>query len=86
MAYRVEISKKAEKELKNIDRNTALRIGIKLMDLVNEPRPRQSVKLKGTDFHRLKVGDYRVIYQIKDSEEIKNILSVGHRREVYRGI
>ena len=86
MAYRVEISKKAEKELKNIDRNTALRIGIRLMALGNEPRPRQSVKLKGTDFHRLKVGDYRVIYQIKDSEEIVNVLSVGHRREVYRGI
>ena len=86
MAYRVEISKKAEKELKNIERNTAVRIGIKLMALGNEPRPRQSVKLKGTDFHRLKVGDYRVIYQIKDSEEIVNVLSVGHRREVYRGI
>lgn len=86
MAYKVEIAKKAEKELKNIDRNTALRIGIKLMDLGNEPRPRQSVKLKGTDFYRLKVGDYRVIYQIKDSEEIVNILGVGHRREVYRRI
>ena len=86
MAYKVEIAKKAEKELKNIDRNTALRIGIKLMDLGNEPRPRQSVKLKGTDFYRFKVGDYRVIYQIKDSEKIVNILGVTHRREVYRRI
>jgi mRNA interferase RelE/StbE len=86
VTYKIEIAKKAEKELKNIDRNTALRIGIKLMDLGNEPRPRQSVKLKGTDFYRFKVGDYRVIYQIKDSEKIVNILGVGHRREVYRRI
>jgi len=86
VSYQVQITKKAEKELKDIDRSMALRIGKKLMDLGNEPRPRQSVKLKGTDFHRLKVGDYRVIYQIKDSEEAVNILSIGHRREVYRGI
>ncbi|MCX5868546.1 MAG: type II toxin-antitoxin system RelE/ParE family toxin [Proteobacteria bacterium] len=42
--------------------------------------------MKGTDFYRFKVGDYRVIYQIKDSEKIVNILGVGHRREVYRRI
>ncbi len=84
MKYSVEITKNAEKELRALSPNIALRIGKQLLTLGENPRPLQSKKLKDTAFYRLRVGDYRVIYTIHDENHTVNILAVGHRREVYR--
>ena len=86
MTYKVEIVKKAEKELKSIDKNIALRIGNSLMKLGRTPHPRQSIRLKGTPFYRLRIGDYRAIYTVNNVDRKVTVLSIGHRREVYKGL
>jgi len=53
--------------------------------LAQEARPAGCVKLAGSpDLYRIRVGDYRIVYQIKDNELLVLVLSIGHRREVYR--
>jgi len=84
MKYSIEITKNAEKELKALHPNIALRIGGKLLTLEENPRPAQSRKLRDTAFYRLRVGDYRIIYTIHDETHKVHILAIGHRREVYR--
>jgi len=82
--YSVEITKNAEKELKALDPNLALRIGKRLLDLGENPQPTQSKKLKDSDYYRLRVGNYRIIYKIYHKIRKIKILAIGHRREVYR--
>ena len=84
MKYTVEITKNAEKELKALSINMAMRIAKRLLALEENPRPAQSKKLKNTTFYRLRVGDYRIIYTICDETRKVKILSIGHRRDVYR--
>jgi mRNA interferase RelE/StbE len=85
MEYRVEVKEPAIKELAKLQPD----IGRKILDsiefLASNPRPRQSIKLReSASSYRLRVGDYRVLYQIYDSEKTVMIFKVGHRREVYR--
>ncbi|MEW6201766.1 MAG: type II toxin-antitoxin system RelE/ParE family toxin [bacterium] len=84
MEYSVIISNSAEKELKSLDHKIADRIGSRLLILEDNPKPPNSKHLKGTTFYRLRIGDYRVIYNIDNEMRIINILSIGHRKEIYR--
>ena len=53
--------------------------------LANQPRPTGAKKLKGRDdLWRIRVGDYRIIYEIRDRILVVLVVRVGHRREVYR--
>ena len=56
----------------------------RLAALETQPRPADVKKLKGRDAWRIRVGDYRVIYEINDRALHVIIVTVGHRREVYR--
>jgi mRNA interferase RelE/StbE len=47
--------------------------------------PNGSIKLKGRAGYRIRVGNYRVIYEIEDSIKIVEVLDVGHRGEIYEG-
>ena len=53
-------------------------------ELAENPRPRNSRKLRGKEGWRIRVGDYRVIYEIDDEAQEVLVLDVGHRRDVYR--
>jgi mRNA interferase RelE/StbE len=56
-----------------------------LLALADDPRPHGSEKLKGSrDQYRLRVGTYRVIYEIRDDRLIVLVLRIGHRKDVYR--
>ncbi|MEA1872434.1 MAG: type II toxin-antitoxin system RelE/ParE family toxin [Chloroflexota bacterium] len=55
-----------------------------ICDLEQEPRPRASAKLTGREGWRIRVGDYRVIYEIDDQQRVVTVLHIGHRRDVYR--
>jgi mRNA interferase RelE/StbE len=82
--YTIEIIPKAEKEfLKLLDR-VQDSIGKKILLLEENPRPFGSKKLKETEFYRIRIGEFRVIYSIDDPVKLVKILSVAHRREVYR--
>ncbi|MGD9857553.1 MAG: type II toxin-antitoxin system RelE/ParE family toxin [Planctomycetaceae bacterium] len=85
MAYRVELKPRADKELRALPQSVQLRVVRALRDLSENPRPAGVKKLAGeTDLYRIRVGDYRVVYQIQDERLLVLVVRVAHRRDVYR--
>jgi mRNA interferase RelE/StbE len=85
MEYRVEVKESAIKELARLQSDIGKRILHSIEMLASNPRPIQSRKLSASiSSHRLRVGDYRVLYQVDDSEKLISVYKVGHRREIYR--
>ena len=84
MTYQLLIKRSAEKELDTLPKQVRIRITNKLVTLEEDPRPAGIKKLRGENAFRIRVGDYRVLYTIDDSDEIVTIYAIGHRREVYR--
>ena len=85
MKYTLQIVSTAERQFLKLQGSLQSRIKSKLFSLEVEPRPHGNQKLHGTDFFRIRIGDYRVIYSIDDTRKIVKVLDIGHRREVYRG-
>jgi mRNA interferase RelE/StbE len=83
MSYRLLILRRAQKELAALPRQIYLRIQKELRELANQPRPSGCRKLTGRDGWRIRVGDYRIIYEIDDANTSLTILHVGHRKDVY---
>jgi len=86
MPYTVEILRRAEKALRALtDRKLYLRLREAIDALAVEPRPHGCTKLSGAkNIYRVRVGDYRIIYQIEDGLLLVLVAEIGHRREVYR--
>jgi mRNA interferase RelE/StbE len=83
--YRVVVERSAEKDLRRLSLDARSRVADALRGLANNPRPAGSRKLAGTKHDwRIRVGDYRVIYEIADEIRVVRIYRVRHRREVYR--
>jgi mRNA interferase RelE/StbE len=83
MSYSLNFSKRAFKELAKINEPFYTNIKIAITNLTENPRPQGSRKLKGRDGYRIRVGDYRIIYDIFDSELVVNIIHLGHRKNIY---
>ncbi|MEO5715719.1 MAG: type II toxin-antitoxin system RelE/ParE family toxin [Luteolibacter sp.] len=84
-SYRVEVAKGVEKDLRKIPAKDVARIIGAIEKLADNPQPQGSVKLSGYDIeYRIRVGDYRVIYQIHDSVLVVLVIEVGHRKDIYR--
>ena len=83
-AYTVRIKRSAEKEMDRLPQRTFDRVVATILALEDEPRPRGSRKLRGTEQYRLRVGSYRILYTVDDAHGIVEVASVGHRRDVYR--
>jgi mRNA interferase RelE/StbE len=84
VSYSVEILLRAVKQLEKLPPEVYPRIRESLVALANEPRPAGCLKLRGREGWRLRVGDYRIIYEIDDETRRVVILDIGHRREIYR--
>ena len=84
MRYRIILPKSVQKELDRLSDEVVKRILARLAGLETNPRPGDVKKLKGRNAWRIRVGDYRVIYEIHDRELQILVITVGHRREVYR--
>jgi mRNA interferase RelE/StbE len=67
-----------------LDRKIIPVIKASIIDLANNPRPYGYRKLKGEEAYRIRVGNYRVIYEINDNSIIVIVVSVGHRKEIYK--
>lgn len=86
-SYKLEFKKSSLKDLKKLDKKVIPLIINKIESLSNNPRSLQSIKLSGAlNSFRLRIGDYRVVYQINDSEKIVTIFGIGHRKEIYRDL
>ena len=85
MAYRIEFKKSARKEILGLPRKMQRRVISAIKALADNPRPENVRKLKGSeDYYRLRVGDYRILYQIADQILTIFVIRVGHRGDVYR--
>ena len=84
-SYDVRLSNKAQKALESLELKLATRIIAALEILATNPMPRNSNKLHGSEnTHRLRIGDYRVIYEMRSSALIIFVIRIGHRRDTYR--
>lgn len=86
MPYEIAWQRAAAKELRKIDRQAQRRIIAAVEELRTDPRPAQSTPLVGApaDWLRIRVGDYRIVYEVHDDRLRVLVLRVGHRRDVYR--
>jgi mRNA interferase RelE/StbE len=83
--YRIFLERAAERELRRLSREIHNRIIRAIQGLVADPRPPGCRKLTGTQNDwRIRVGDYRVVYEIDDKAQVVRVNRVRHRREVYR--
>jgi len=87
LKYRIEIKKSAAKKLKKIPRPDQKRISIAIDNLAeNLPNP-DTTKMKGNNpFHKIRVGDYRIIYEIQNNVLLILIIKIGHRKDIYRNL
>jgi mRNA interferase RelE/StbE len=84
--YRVLLRPAAQRFLRKLrDRSLTARLVAAMRELATQPRPVGCDKLVGTeDLYRIRVGDYRIIYQVRDELLLVLVVKIGHRREVYR--
>jgi mRNA interferase RelE/StbE len=84
VTHKIEILRSAQKQLSKIDRKDQSRIIKAIRELAEEPRPQGSKKLSGRPAWRIRIGSYRVIYEIQDDLFLILVIDIGHRREIYR--
>lgn len=85
--YAVELSKRAAKELRKLDRSVQARMLAALALLRDDPRPATVKALAGhPGYFRVRVGDYRIIYTIHDGKLLVLVLTLGHRGAIYRDL
>lgn len=83
--YEVQISRRAVKSIAALQRNEQLRIRAAIDLLSNTPRPPNCVGITGEhSTYRVRVGSYRIVYEVHDGILLVQVIRVGHRREVYR--
>lgn len=82
--YEVRFHPSAARELERLDPAIRRRLARAVDRLAGEPRGGGAIKLRGADdLWRLRVGDYRVVYQIRDAVLLVLVIRVRHRREAY---
>lgn len=85
MTYKVEFSPSARKMFKKLPQDLQDHIQPKIDALATEPRPSGVKKLKGEEnTYRIRVGSYRVVYEIEDDVLLVTVMRVGGRGEVYK--
>lgn len=82
--YRVVVRKSVSKDMKGIPQKDTLRILSMIKSLANNPRQQGVKKLSGQERYRIRQGNYRILYEIKDDKLIVCVVKVGNRRDVYQ--
>jgi mRNA interferase RelE/StbE len=83
--YEVKLARRAERSLGTMERREQQRIRAALDLLADNTRPPNCVAMQGEDsVYRVRVGDYRIVYEVLDAVLLIQVVRVGHRREVYR--
>ena len=85
MKWVVRLDGRTRKALDGLPGDLRVRLVRKLLALEANPRPSGVEKLSGMDgIYRVRVGDWRIVYAIRDRELVVIVIRIGHRREVYR--
>jgi mRNA interferase RelE/StbE len=83
-SYSIELTRSAEKDLRRIDKSKISRIYKQIELLTANPRPDGVKKLAGADrTYRIRIGDYRVVYEIEDKVLLILVIRIAHRKDVY---
>lgn len=82
--YKVEIKKSAAKEIEHLHHKDMKAVLEKIESLSENPRPHDCKKLSAQEKYRVRCGNYRILYSIKDDILIIFVVKVGHRKDVYR--
>lgn len=83
--YEVRLARRAARSLASLERREQQRVRAALDILSVNPRPPNCVALQGEDcVYRVRVGDYRIVYEVLDTVLLIHVVRIGHRREVYR--
>ncbi len=83
--YEILLERAAERDLKRLSAGMFQRIIDHIKALADAPRPAGCHKIVGSkNDWRIRVGDYRIIYEIDEKEKAVRVMRVRHRREVYR--
>jgi mRNA interferase RelE/StbE len=87
LSYRIEIKNSAAKSLKKVPKADRIRIAQEIDSFAeNLPNP-DTTKMKGNNpFHRVRVGDYRIIYEIQEEVLVILVVKFGHRKDIYRNL
>ncbi len=87
MSYRVEIKKSAQKQVAALARIDQRRVIAAIAGLADVPRPEGARKIVGAqDAYRIRVGDYRIVYEIVKRVLTVYVVRVAHRKDVYKGL
>lgn len=85
MSYQISILRRAQKALGDLlQQKNYQRVRDAIRDLADNPRPSSSLKLTGRPAWSIRVGVYRIIYEIDDKAQEITVLDIGHRRDIYR--
>jgi mRNA interferase RelE/StbE len=84
MNYNINIKKRASKVLESLSNVDYQRVRDVIRELAKTPRPSGCLKLTGRNAWRIRVGVYRIIYTINDSQLTIVVVDIGHRRDIYR--
>jgi len=82
--YFLFILPRAQRELAALSKKDFEKVKAAILALAGNPRPANCSKLTGRNGWRIRIGNYRVIYEIDDPNRSVTVLNVGHRREIYR--
>ena len=82
--FLIELSTSARKSVRKLSKKDQVLVYTVLETLQSNPTPPKSLKLRGRDGYRIRVGDLRIIYTVQRGKLLVLILDVGHRREIYR--
>lgn len=83
-SYAVEFTKSAQKELRKLTPQVSRRLAQAIYSLQEDPRKGNVRPMVGTTSWRLRVGDYRVVYDISDGKLTILVIRIAHRRDVYK--
>ena len=82
--YSVIVSKPAKKTLSKLPNEVVKKILDAFDELAEDPRPMGYIQLKGRSGYRIRVGNYRIIYDINDDELLVLVVEIGNRKEIYK--
>ena len=82
--YKVNFAESVKKDFKKVPKPEVVKILDAIDELAKNPRSSKSKKLKGEKLYRLRVGNYRVIYDIQDNVMLIFVIKLGHRSDIYR--
>ncbi|MFK7969914.1 MAG: type II toxin-antitoxin system RelE/ParE family toxin [Bacteroidia bacterium] len=81
--YELRIERKAQKKLAKISEPYYSKIKEAILGLADDPRPKGYIKLKNREGYRIRVSNYRIIYEIFDDVLLIDVIAIGHRKDIY---